>query len=84
VFDVTIPQGTVRGACNQELVACFRHEGENCPRCNDSGAGLRKRCAGCGEHCSLMRNPTDSKMYCLSCNPRFFGAQLKIFEEISS
>ena len=32
-----------------ELVECFRHEGEGCPRCNGSGFRPRKHCAGCGE-----------------------------------
>jgi len=32
-----------------ELVRCFRHEGEGCPRCDGSGFRLQKYCAGCGE-----------------------------------
>jgi hypothetical protein len=32
-----------------ELVECFRHEGENCTRCDGSGLRSRKRCARCGE-----------------------------------
>src|SRR5918996_2260582 len=32
-----------------ELVECFRHKGEECPRCDGSGFRPRKRCAGCGE-----------------------------------
>jgi hypothetical protein len=32
-----------------ELVECFRHEGEECPRCDGSGFRPRKHCAGCGE-----------------------------------
>jgi len=54
-----------------ELAKCFRHEGEDRPRCNGSGFRPRKHCAGCGEHRSLMRNPADGLMYCLGCNPRF-------------
>ncbi len=54
-----------------ELVECFRHEGEECPRCDGSGFRPRKRCEGCGEAQSLVRNPADGLMYCLECNPRF-------------
>ncbi len=32
-----------------ELVECFRHEGEQCPRCDGSGFRPRKHCAGCDE-----------------------------------
>ena len=32
-----------------EMVECFRHEGEDCPRCDGSGFRLRKRCAECGK-----------------------------------
>ena len=63
------------------FVGCFRHEGDKCPRCDGSGYRPRKRCVGCGEHRSLMRNPADDEMYCLSCNPRFFGAGLTLFKE---
>ncbi len=33
----------------EKLVECFRHEGEDCPRCDGSGFRPAKRCAGCGE-----------------------------------
>jgi len=32
-----------------EFVECFRHEGEECPRCDGSGFRRVKRCEGCGE-----------------------------------
>src|SRR5215207_3197938 len=32
-----------------ELGECFRHEGEECPRCDGSGFRPVKHCAGCGE-----------------------------------
>jgi hypothetical protein len=32
-----------------ELLECFRHEGEEYPRCDGSGFRPRRYCAGCGE-----------------------------------
>ena len=32
-----------------ELVECFRHQAEECPRCDGSGYRPVKHCAGCGE-----------------------------------
>ena len=32
-----------------EVVRCFRHEGEDCPRCDGSGYRPRKYYAWCGE-----------------------------------
>ncbi len=70
---------------NFELLArCFRHEGDECPHCDGSGYRPRKCCAGCGEHHSHMRNPSDDQMYCLLCNPRFFGAGLTFLEGMGS
>ena len=33
----------------EKLVECFRHEDEDCPRCDGSGFRPRKHCTGCGE-----------------------------------
>ena len=33
----------------EKLVECFRHEGEECPRCDGSGFRSLKHCAACGE-----------------------------------
>src|ERR671910_3162152 len=64
-----------------ELVECFRHEGEDCPRCDGSGFRPRKRCEECGEpagHTSeggraLMglknRRGKDQPMWCVFCHP---------------
>ena len=63
-----------------ELVQCFRHEGEDCPRCDGSGYRPRKVCAGCGKPAKflLLGRPARSwkeakalPMYCFDCNPRF-------------
>ena len=69
-------------ARNPELVWCFRHEGEDCPRCDGSGYRPRRRCAGCGEPAgpqpsqggkALMglrnRRGRDQPFYCLGCHP---------------
>jgi hypothetical protein len=64
-----------------ELVRCFQHEGDDCPRCDGSGFRSRKRCEGCGESSgrpseggrALMglknRRDKDQPMWCLSCHP---------------
>jgi hypothetical protein len=64
-----------------ELVRCFRHEAEGCPRCDGSGYRPRNRCAGCGEPAGQpsrggkalvgLRNHRgqDQPFYCLGCHP---------------
>ena len=62
-----------------KLVNCFRHEGEECPRCNGSGFRTRKCCAGCGEAAGsvsegtgfpLVRDRhTDGRLYHVRCLP---------------
>ena len=64
-----------------ELVRCFRHEAEGCPRCNGSGYRSRNRCAGCDEPAgrpsqggrALMglrnRRRRNQPFYCLGCHP---------------
>ena len=68
-----------------ELIPCFRHEGEDCPRCDGSGYRPRRHCAGCGEPArrpglrgkALMglRNQRGHKqpLYCLGCHPELGG-----------
>ncbi len=68
-------------ACSLKLVWCFRHEGEDCPRCDGSGFRPRRYCAGCGEPSgrpsqggkALMglrnRRGRDQPFYCLDCHP---------------
>jgi hypothetical protein len=64
-----------------ELVRCFRHETEECPRCDGSGYRPRNRCAGCSEPAgqpsrggkALMglrnRSGRNQPLYCLACHP---------------
>src|SRR5215203_5253156 len=64
-----------------ELVECFRHEGEECPRCNGSGFRPLKHCEGCGEPAGRpskggraligLKNARgkDQPMWCLHCHP---------------
>ena len=62
-----------------ELVGCFRHEGEECPRCDGSGFRPAKYCTGCGEAAGsvsegtgfpLVRDrQTDGRLYHVRCLP---------------
>jgi hypothetical protein len=62
-----------------ELVACFRHEGEECPRCDGTGFMPAKHCAACGEAAGspsegagfpLVRDQrTDGRLYHVRCLP---------------
>ena len=73
-----LPDPEVRSA---DLVQCFRHDGEGCPRCGGSGYRPRKYCTGCG---ALAGRPSqggkalvglrnrrgrDQPFYCLGCHP---------------
>jgi hypothetical protein len=67
------------------LVECFRHKGEDCPRCDGSGFRPHRHCDGCGEPSghpnqggkALLglknRRGFDQPMYCLSCHPELGG-----------
>ena len=70
---------------NLELVWCFRHEGEDCPRCDGSRYRSRRRCAGCGEPAGRAsqggralvglrnRRGWHQPFYCLGCHPELAG-----------
>ena len=76
-----------------ELVRCFRHEAEGCPRCDGSGYRPRGHCARCGEPAgppgqggkALMglrnRRGRDQIFYCLSCHPEL-GRGLDMLERM--
>ena len=79
----------VYGPHNPEPVACFRHEGEDCPRCDGSGLRPRKYCTDCGvpagrpsrggKALSPERGAKSWEelralpLYCMDCNPSFGG-----------
>ena len=79
-----------------DFVRCFRHESENCTRCDGSGFRLRARCASCGILAGRSRRGGKALSrrsgakswkelrslppYCMDCNPRFFRAGLALFE----
>jgi hypothetical protein len=62
-----------------ELVDCFRHAGEDCPRCDGSGFRPRKYCASCGELAGSVTEGTgfplvrdrhgDGRLYHVRCLP---------------
>ena len=77
-----------------ELVRCFRHESEGCPRCAGSGYRPRNRCAVCGEPAgqpsrggkTLMglrnRRGRDQLFYCLDCHPELSGGAVVMLEGV--
>lgn len=86
MIEATIHQGVDDSAPDQEVnspevILCFRHEGEGCPRCDGSGHRTRRHCAGCGEPAgrpsqggkALLglrnRRVRDQPLYCLGCRP---------------
>ena len=78
---------------NPELIQCFRHEGEDCHRCDGSGYRPRKHCAGCGEPSGRpslrskallgLRNRRgwNQPLYCLQCHPEL-GRGLVVLERL--
>jgi hypothetical protein len=78
---------------NPKLVRGFRHEDEDCPRCDGSEYRPRKHCAGCGEPAGrpgrggkalvALRNRRERNQpfYCLNCHPEL-GRGLKMLEEM--
>ena len=65
-----------------EQVECFRHEGEECHRCDGSGFRSRPVCAKCGKSAKNLspartaESPEEARAlprYCPKCNPRRRG-----------
>jgi hypothetical protein len=62
-----------------EMVKCFRHEGEGCPRCDGSSFRPTKRCDGCDEASGSVSEGTgfplvkdrhsDGRLYHVRCLP---------------
>ena len=75
-----------------DLVECFRHEGEECPRCDGSGYRPRKCWASCdapsgrpgegGKALMGLRNRRgwDQRFYCLGCHPEL-GPELTMLKK---
>lgn len=71
---------TITSIANKpEQVECFRHEGEECHRCDGSGFRPRSVCAECGESGRPLssarsgKSPEEARAlprYCPKCNPR--------------
>ena len=65
----------------QEVVSCFRCEGQGCPRCDGTGFRPVRRCTGCGERSgkpseggkSLLglrsSRSVAGPLYCMDCHP---------------
>ena len=78
---------------NPKLIWCFRHEEENCPRCDGSGYRPHGHCAECGEPAGrpsrggtalvglFNRQEWDQHFYCLDCHPEL-GRGLAVLEEM--
>ena len=86
MIDATIQQGVEKDTPstkvrNPELVWCFKHESEDCPRCDGSGYRHSGLWAGCGAPaarpsqdgkaliCVCNRRGRDQPFYCLGCHP---------------
>jgi hypothetical protein len=62
-----------------EQIGCFRHEDQDCPRCDGSGFRSAKCCAGCGEAAGSVSEGTgfplvrdrhgDGRLYHVRCLP---------------
>lgn len=75
----------VHGPQNPERIECFRHEGEDCRRCDGTGWKDRRYCAGCGEPSGKpseggkalkgLKNGRGKSqpMYCMDCHPELSG-----------
>ncbi len=90
MIEASVPEGALPGTLDPklrepELVRCFRHEDEDCPRCDGSGYRHRRHCAGCGEPAGRPsqggkalvglrnRRGRDRPLYCLGCHPELGG-----------
>ena len=78
----------------QEVVSCFRCEGEDCPKCNGTGFRPVRRCASCGERSGKpseggkallgLRNSRSvaGPFYCMDCHPEITGAGAAALETL--
>ena len=85
MIEASVARSAHEESPEKKLVECFRHEGEECPRCDGSGFRPRRHCAGCGEPAGRPsqggkaliglrnRRGRDKPMYCLGCHPEHGG-----------
>lgn len=71
----------IGASVEQEVVSCFRCEGEDCPKCDGLGFRPVRRCEGCGEKSGKpseggkallgLRNSRSvaGPLYCMDCHP---------------
>ena len=83
MIEQSVAQGF--GPDNPEYIRCFRHEGEDCPRCDGSSYRPRSYCAECGAPSGKPsqsgkvlkglrnRRGKDQPMYCMECHPELGG-----------
>ena len=100
IRDASVPEARVVGTPTSnsdvrslDLVRCFWHKDENCPRCDGSGYWPHRHCARCGEPAgrpsqggkALMglrnRRGRTKLFYCLSCHPEL-GQGLAMLERM--
>ena len=76
--EISLARSAQEESPEKKLVECFRHEGEDCPRCDGSGTRPRKHCAGCGEPSGsvsqgtgfpLVKDREDGRFYHIRCLP---------------
>ena len=79
MIEKTLAHPAHQSTPEEECARCFRHEGDECPRCDGSGFRLVKCCVGCGEAAGSVSEGigfplvkdrrTDGRLYHVRCLP---------------